>query len=66
MSCTFTASPNVQGMIVSFILQPVAFKGAVSKNVAQCGMTGKHGRLKYKSTAPLATVQQCHMKLHLA
>ena len=39
MSCTFTAPPNVQGLIylnIYFILQPVAFKGAVSENVLQC------------------------------
>lgn len=58
-------SPNVQGHIISFILQPVAFKGAVSKNAVQSRLASKHDRLQYKSTAPLATVQQCHVKLQL-
>lgn len=65
MSCTFTASPDVQDVITSFILQPVAFKGAVSKNAVQFRIASKLNRLQYKSTAPLATVQQCLVKLHL-
>lgn len=49
-----------------FILQPVAFKGAVSKNAVQCRTARKQDRLQYKTTAPFATVHQCHVKLHLA
>lgn len=65
-SCTFPSSPNAQGVIIYFILQPVAFKGAVPKNAVQCRIASKHDRLQYESTAPLATVQQCHVRLHLA
>ena len=37
-----------------------------SKNAVQCRTASKHDRLQYKSTAPLATVQQCHVKLQAA
>ena len=76
-SCTFKAYSNVQAVIYQiqsfyffhkfyFILQPVAFKGAVSKNAVQCRTASKQDRLQYKTTAPFATVQQFHVKLHLA
>ena len=57
-------SQRFQGVITSFILEP--FKGAVSKNAVQCRTASKHDRIQQKSTAPFATVQQCHVKLHLA
>lgn len=34
------------------------------QNAVQCRTASKHDRLQYKSRAPFATVQQCHLTLH--